>query len=89
MGEAPRLHHDLSLPWDGQLAYHLELLNGLMHLARDHIVAATEGAFFSLTIARALELIEKMVSNQGWSEDRLQSCQRGMHTVKETNMLAS
>ena len=50
--------------------------------------AATGGAFFSLTSDRATTLIEKMVSNQGWSDDRLQPHQRGMHSVKETDMLA-
>ena len=50
--------------------------------------AAAGGAFFSLTIERATSLIEKMVSNQGWSDDRLQPCQRGMHSVKEADMLA-
>jgi len=34
--------------------------------------AAAGGAFFSLTNERATSLIEKMVSNQGWSDDRLQ-----------------
>ena len=29
-----------------------------------------------------------MVSNQGWSDDRLQQRQRGMHSVKEADMLA-
>ena len=29
-----------------------------------------------------------MVSNQGWSDDRLQPRQRGMHSVKEANMFA-
>ena len=33
-------------------------------------------------------MIKKMVSNQGWSDDRLQPCQRGMHSVKEADMLA-
>jgi len=42
----------------------------------------------SLTFERATALIEKMVSNQGWSDDRLQPCQRGMHSVKEADMLA-
>ena len=44
--------------------------------------AAADVAFFSLTIERATSLIEKMVSNQGWSDDR------GMHSVKEADMLA-
>uniref|UniRef100_K3Y3I2 Uncharacterized protein n=1 Tax=Setaria italica TaxID=4555 RepID=K3Y3I2_SETIT len=30
-----------------------------------------------------------MVSNQGWSEERLQPHTRGMHTIKEMDMLAA
>ena len=30
-----------------------------------------------------------MVSNQGWSEDRLQTQEDGMHTMEETDMLAT
>jgi hypothetical protein len=41
----------------------------------------------SLTIAEATKLIEKMVSNQWWSDDRLQPRQRATHTVKEEDML--
>src|SRR6185312_3868407 len=41
--------------------------NGLTQLSRDHVDAAAGGAFFSLAIERATSLIEKMVSNQGWS----------------------
>ena len=62
--------------------------NGLTQSSRDHVDAAAGGAFFSLTIERATTLIEKMVSNQGWSDDRLQLRQRGMHSVKEADMLA-
>jgi hypothetical protein len=46
--------------------------NRLTPTARDHIDAAAGGAFFSLTIDRVKTLIEKMVSNQGWNEERLQ-----------------
>ena len=49
--------------------------------------AAAGGAFFSLTIERAISLTEKIVSNQGWSDDRLQPRQRGMNFVKEADML--
>ena len=62
--------------------------NGLTSTARDHVDTVVGGAFFSLTIERATTLIEKMVSNQGWSDERLQSRQRGMHSVKEADMLA-
>ena len=33
-------------------------------------------------------MIEKMVCNQSWSDDRLQPRQRGMHSVKEADLLA-
>jgi hypothetical protein len=46
--------------------------NGLTLTARCHIDAAAGAAFFSLTIIEATKLIKKMVSNQGWSDDRLQ-----------------
>ena len=62
--------------------------NGLTQSSRDHVDAAVGGAFFSLTIERATSLIEKMVSNQGCSDDRLQPRHRGMHSVKEADMLA-
>ena len=29
-----------------------------------------------------------MVSNQGWSDERLQPRTKGMHTIKETDMIA-
>ncbi|KAK3118733.1 hypothetical protein QOZ80_9BG0705840 [Eleusine coracana subsp. coracana] len=63
--------------------------NGLTPSARDHLDAAAGGAFFSLTVSKAKDLIEKMVSNQGWNEERLQPRQRGMHSVKEVDMLAA
>ena len=44
--------------------------NGLTPIACDHIDAAAGGALFLLTIALATVLIEKMVSNQGWSAER-------------------
>ena len=43
--------------------------NGLTPTARGHIDAAAQGAFFSLTVDNAKLLIEKMVSNQGWSDE--------------------
>ena len=62
--------------------------NGLTQSSRDHVDAAAGGAFFSLTIERATALIEKMVSNQGWSDDHLQPRQRGRHSVKKADILA-
>ena len=68
----------MSAPWNGQLP----------QSSHDHVDATAGGAFFSLTIERATSLIEKMVSNQRWSDDRLQPRQRGMHSVKEADMFA-
>jgi hypothetical protein len=45
--------------------------NGLTPISRAHIDAAAGGTFLSLVINGAMALIEKMVANQGWSEDRL------------------
>jgi len=39
--------------------------------------AAAGGAFLSLTISQATALVEKMASNQGWSDERTQSRKRG------------
>jgi len=36
-----------------------------------HLDAATGGVFFSLNVKDARDLIEKMVVNQGWNEERL------------------
>ena len=47
--------------------------NGLTPMSRGHIDAAAGGAFLSLTINGATALIDKMVSNQRWSDERLQN----------------
>ena len=59
-----------------------------MPLESNHLDAAV-GAFFSLSIVDAKTLIKKMVSNQGWNDDRLQPRKRGMHSIKEIDMLAA
>ena len=63
--------------------------NGLTMTSRANIDAAAGGAFLDLTIAKAKELVEKMVSNQGWSDERIQPCTKGMHIIKETDMIAA
>jgi hypothetical protein len=52
---------------------------------------AAGGAFLSLTISQATALMEKMASNQGWSEERTQTRKRGggMHQLKEVDMLSA
>jgi hypothetical protein len=52
---------------------------------------AAGGAFLSLTISQATDLVEKIASNQGWSEERTQTRKRGgvMHQLKEVDMLSA
>ncbi|XP_052137637.1 uncharacterized protein LOC127756304 [Oryza glaberrima] len=77
-------HHGM----DGWFILH-NFYSGLTPTSRDRLDAAAGGAFFSKMVRGAVDLIEKMVSNKGWSEERLQTRQRGMHTVKEMEMLAA
>ena len=50
--------------------------------------AVAGGAFLSLTLTQATELVEKMASNQGWSEERQpRKSSRGMRQLKEVDML--
>ena len=53
--------------------------------------AAAGGAFLSLTLLAATTLVEKMASNQGWNEERVQTYKRGggMHPLKEVDMLSA
>jgi hypothetical protein len=51
--------------------------HGLNYSTRETMDAATRGAFLSLTISQATALVEKMASNQGWSEERTQTHKRG------------
>ena len=79
----------LSSPWDGQLAHSTEFYNGLTVSSRNHLDVTAGGAFLSKTVKGAVDLIEKIVSNMSCSEEHLQTHQHGMHTVKETKMLAA
>ena len=64
--------------------------NELTTTSRAHLDAAAGGGYLDLTIAKATALTEKMVANQGWNEERSQPRTKGgMHTVKETDMLAA
>ena len=56
--------------------------HGLVPLDRSHLDATAGGAFFLLSVADAKTLIEKMFSNQGWSDGRLQPHKQGMHSIK-------
>jgi hypothetical protein len=69
-----------------QMFYH-----GLSNSTCETMDAAAGGAFLSLTISQATALVEKMASNQSWSEERTQTRKRdgGMHQLKEVDMLSA
>jgi hypothetical protein len=46
--------------------------DGLAPMSKEHIDATARGAFISLTIDGATTLIDKMVANHGWGEERSQ-----------------
>ena len=57
-------------------------------MSRGHIDAAAGGASLSLTINGATALIEKMVSNQWWGDERLQDEQQKRHAYCEGDVYA-
>jgi hypothetical protein len=64
--------------------------HGLSNSTRETMDVAVGGAFLSFTIPQATALVEKMASNQGWSEERTQTRKRGMmHQLKEVDMLSA
>ena len=65
--------------------------HGLINNTHGTMDVATGGAFLSLTIPDATTLVEKMVSNQGWNEECVQTHKRGggMHQLKEVDMLSA
>jgi hypothetical protein len=63
--------------------------HGLTGLARSHLDAAAGGAFLQHNVKDAKDLIEKMVINQGWNEERLQPKRRGVHALNEVDMLSA
>ena len=52
--------------------------------SRQHLDVAAGGAFFSLKVGQTKELIEKMVENQGWTDEHL----KGTSHTYEVNSLS-
>jgi hypothetical protein len=52
--------------------------------SRQHLDAAAGGSIFSLKVGQANELIEKMVENQGWTDEHL----KGMSHSYEVNSIS-
>jgi hypothetical protein len=62
---------------------------GLKRTSREHLDPTARGAFFSLQVPTAKELIEKMVANQGWDGDRLLPHTHGVHQVDGIDMITA
>ena len=79
-------HHEMENWLLMQIYYH-----GLSNSTHETMDPAAGGAFLSLTISQATAILEKMASNQGWSEERTRTHMRGggMHQLKEVDMLAA
>jgi hypothetical protein len=63
--------------------------HGLTQKAREHLDATAEGSFLSLTVGKAKLLMEKILENQGWSQDHTQHCHQSEETVEEVNALST
>ena len=64
---------------------------GLANSTHETMDVAAGGVFLSLTLPSTTTLVEKMASNQGWNEERVQTHKRGggMHQLKEVDMLST
>jgi uncharacterized sporulation protein YeaH/YhbH (DUF444 family) len=64
--------------------------HGLSTITREMMDVAAGGAFLSLTLTQATNLVEKMASNQAWNEERQpHKKERGMHQLKEVARLSA
>ena len=50
--------------------------HGLTQKAREQLDATIGGSFMSLTLRKAKTLMQKIVSNQSWSQCNIQSCNK-------------
>jgi hypothetical protein len=63
--------------------------HGVKRASHEQLHAATGGAFFSLQVPAAKELIEEMMANQGWDGDHLQPRTCGVHQVNGVDILTT
>jgi hypothetical protein len=63
--------------------------HGLTPKTREHLDAAAEGSFLSLTLGRAKRLMEKIADNQSWSQDNIQDCHQSEEAIEEVNALST
>jgi hypothetical protein len=69
------------------------LMQGFYHgstlKAREHLDATAGGSFLSFTVGKAKLLMEKILENQGWSQDHTQHYHQSEETIEEVNALST
>ena len=69
------------------------LMQGFYHgstqKAHEQLDATAGGSFMPLTLRKAKTLMEKVASNQGWSQCNIQSCNKSEEIPKEVCALST
>ena len=63
--------------------------HGLIQKAQEQLDATNGGAFMSLTLGKAETLMEKIASNQGWSQGSIQTCNKSEEVSEEVCALST
>jgi hypothetical protein len=63
--------------------------HGLTQKSHEQLDATARGSFMSLTLGKVETLMEKIVSNQGWSSCNIQSCNKSEEVPKEMCALST
>jgi hypothetical protein len=63
--------------------------HGLTQKAHEQLDATARGSFMSLTLGKAETLMEKITSNQGWSQGNIQSCNKSEEVPEEVCALST
>ena len=63
--------------------------HGLTQKAREQLDATVGGSFMSLTLGKAETLMEKIASNQGWSQCNIQLCNKSKEVPEELCALST
>ena len=65
------------------------LYHGLIQKAREQLDTTAGGAFMSLTLGKADTLMEKIASNQGWSQCNNQLCNKSKEVPQDVCALST
>jgi hypothetical protein len=63
--------------------------HGLTEKAHEQLDATTRGSFMSPTLGKAKTLMKKIASNQGWSQESIQTCNKSEEVSKEECALST